>query len=139
MFRILLRTGAPAVAVMTAAAPWLAHPAQAAQATQSARRAHVTPAVARVPCDPAALASDISGAASGATLSLASGCVYVLTAALPTVSRTLTISGNGATLERSAAHGTPAFTILSVTAGTLSLTRLSFTNGRGGISVTGSA
>ncbi len=91
--------------------------------------------VTRVPCSTPALVSAISGAASGATLSLARGCTYVLTAALPTVSQDLTINGNGDTLERSTATGTASFTILIITAGTVTLNRLSFTNGNGAITV----
>ena len=101
----------------------------------------VTPAAAAtlVPCSTPALVSAISGAASGATLSLASGCTYVLTAALPTVSKDLTINGHGDTLERSTATGTPSFTILIIADGTVTLNRLSFTNGSGAITVHGLA
>ena len=88
-----------------------------------------------VPCSTPALVSAVSGAASGATLSLAQGCTYVLTSALPTVAQDLTINGNGATLHRSTASGTAAFTILTITAGTVTLNRLSFTNGNGAITV----
>jgi len=99
----------------------------------------VTPAAAaavtEVPCSTPALVSAVSGAASGATLSLAQGCTYVLTSALPTVAQDLTINGNGATLHRSTASGTAAFTILTITAGTVTLNRLSFTNGNGAITV----
>ena len=125
MLRILARTVAPAAAaaVMVAAVPGVAQAA---------------PGSTRVPCDPGTLASDISGAASGATLGLLAGCVYVLTTPLPTISQNLTINGNGATVKRSTAAGTPAFVILTVSGGTLSLHKLSFTNGDGAISVTGS-
>src|ERR1700733_13259345 len=95
--------------------------------------------VTRVPCGTPALVSAISGAASGATLSLARGCTYVLTAALPTVSQDLTINGNGATLRRSTAVGTAAFTILAITAGTVALNQLSFTNGHRAITVNNEA
>jgi hypothetical protein len=97
----------------------------------SAAAATVTP----VSCSTPALVRAVSGSASGATLSLAKGCTYVLTAALPTVAQDLTIDGNGATLHRSTATGTAAFTILTVTAGTVTLNRLSFTNGNGAITV----
>ncbi|MGD0244612.1 MAG: hypothetical protein ABSB59_30395 [Streptosporangiaceae bacterium] len=59
----------------------------------------------------------------------------MLTAALPAVAQDLTINGNGATLHRGTAVGTPAFTILTITAGTVTLNRLSFTNGHGAITV----
>jgi hypothetical protein len=62
-------------------------------------------AAATVPCSGAALAAAVGAAGAGATLSLARGCVYVLTAALPVVSQDLTITGNRATLERSYAPG----------------------------------
>jgi hypothetical protein len=48
-----------------------------------------------VPCSTGALASAMSGAASGETIRLAAGCDYVLTAALPPVSASLTIEGRG--------------------------------------------
>jgi hypothetical protein len=88
MSRILLRVATCALAMATAvaAAPGIA---QAAPANTS------------VPCNAGTLASDIAGAASGATLGLAAHCTYTLTAALPTVSQNLTIKGNAATLERS--------------------------------------
>jgi hypothetical protein len=92
-------------------------------------------AVTEVPCNTPALVSAVSGAASGATLSLAEGCTYVLTAALPTVAQDLTINGNGATLHRGTAAGTAAFTILTINAGTVALNQLSFTNGNGAITV----
>jgi predicted outer membrane repeat protein len=91
--------------------------------------------VMKVPCSTPALVNAISGAADGATLDLASRCTYVLTAALPTVAQDLTINGNGSTLRRSTATGTAAFTILTITAGTVTLNLLSFTNGAGAITV----
>src|ERR1700728_1286912 len=77
----------------------------------AARAAKGTPGAGSTP----GLVSAVSGAASGATLSLAKGCTYVLTAALPTVAQDLTINGNEATLKRSTAVGTAAFTILTIT------------------------
>jgi predicted outer membrane repeat protein len=110
-----------------------------AGAVMPAAAATVTAAATVVPCRTPALASAVSGAVSGATLSLAKGCTYVLTAALPTVARDLTINGNGATLRRSTAAGTHAFTILTITAGTVTLNQLSFTNGDGAITVNNEA
>jgi predicted outer membrane repeat protein len=101
--------------------------------------AQASAAAGRVPCSPAALSVAISGAASGATVSLTSGCSYVLTAALPTVTQDLTIIGNGATLTRSTAPGTPAFTILPVTGGNLTVGDLNFRNGGGSDSLNGGA
>jgi predicted outer membrane repeat protein len=96
----------------------------------------------RVPCDPAALAAAVAGAASGATLELAHRCDYILTAALPTITGDLTINGREATLERSASPGTPAFAILSVNGAgdseiTATISRLNFRNGNSAIYVTG--
>jgi hypothetical protein len=82
----------------------------------------------------------VASAASGATLSLARRCNYILTAALPTVTQDLTVDGHDATLERSHAPGTPAFTILTVdgAAGdvTATINRLSFRHGSSAIFVT---
>jgi predicted outer membrane repeat protein len=115
-----------AIGVMAAAG---AGPAQAA-------------AFVRVSCGSAALAAAVTSAASGTTLSLAPGCDYVLTAALPTITGDLTIDGHGATVERSDAPGTPAFTILTVDGDgadeiTAIINRVDFRNGNGAISVTG--
>ncbi|HTZ25750.1 MAG TPA: hypothetical protein VMC83_17285 [Streptosporangiaceae bacterium] len=80
----------------------------------------------------------MSSAASGETLSLKARCIYQLRAGLPTVSQDLTIVGNGATLERSDAPDTPAFTILSVADSiAVAVSDLNFANGDGAISVTG--
>ncbi len=57
-------------------------------------------ATVNVPCSATALASAMSNAGAGDTLSLAARCVY-RQAALPTVSHDLTITGNGATLKDS--------------------------------------
>jgi predicted outer membrane repeat protein len=83
-----------------------------------------------VPCDPAALASAISGASSGSTLFLAPFCVYTITAALPEINKTLHIVGAPSTIERSYADGTPDFTILTVGVdGDVVLSHVSFVNG----------
>ncbi|HUK71195.1 MAG TPA: hypothetical protein VLW50_20915, partial [Streptosporangiaceae bacterium] len=98
------------------------------------------PAVVDVPCSVTSLASDISSATSGETLSLMARCIYRLTAGLPVVSQDLTIVGNGATLRRSDAPATPAFTILSAadsSSSVLAVSDLNFVNGDGAISVTG--
>jgi Chlamydia polymorphic membrane protein (Chlamydia_PMP) repeat len=97
-----------------------------------------------VPCQVAALAAAIVTANSGSgavptVLRLAPRCVYHLTAELPIVSEPLTIMGNGATLERSLATGTPAFTILETDAGALTVCMLNFRNGNGAIAVRGGA
>jgi predicted outer membrane repeat protein len=85
--------------------------------------------VAYVPCSASALAAALSSASSGDTLFLAPGCTYELTAALPNITTDLHIVGNGATLERSYAPGTPDFTILTVTGGNLTLIGVDFRNG----------
>jgi predicted outer membrane repeat protein len=123
----LLRVTAAGAAAGTIAACALAAPATAA------------PAVVNVPCNPAALSTAITGAISGETLALAASCHYVLTAALPPVAVSLTLQGNNATLERSTAASTPAFSILTVTgpqagpgATDVSISNLTFRNGSGG-------
>jgi predicted outer membrane repeat protein len=101
--------------------------------TQDAQAAS---AAVRVPCSAAALASTITAAPAGQTLSLAAHCLYQLAAPLPVVTQNLTIDGHDATLARSSALGTPAFTILSAAGATLAVSRLNFTNGDNAISVT---
>lgn len=97
-------------------------------------------AATSVTCDPQALSTALSGAATtGGTLSLASGCTYTLTAVnntsegatgLPVINGgNVTIQGNGATITRSAASGTPAFRLLAVGAGSLNLSSLTLSNG----------
>jgi hypothetical protein len=91
--------------------------------------------------DPSALAASIS-AASGTTqtINLTAGCTYTFTAgsagdtftALPhiTSGTNLTINGNGSTIQRSSASGTPAFRLLAVDGGgALTLNSVSITNG----------
>src|ERR1700691_3368517 len=68
-------------------------------------------ALVSVPCSVHALALAMNSISGGEVLSLASNCTYLLTQGLPVVSEDLAISGNGATLERSYAPGTPAFVI----------------------------
>lgn len=89
------------------------------------------PAVVNVPCNASTLASDITAAASGETLRLAPFCRYVLTTALSAISENLTVAGNGATLERSHAAGTPDFSLLTVYAGDVDISHLNFRNGNG--------
>lgn len=92
-----------------------------------------------VACDVPSLISTINTAASGETLSLASGCVYELTAVdnatidptgLPVIDKVLTIEGNGATIERDSAGGTPIFRIFTIdTLGDLTLNNITIANG----------
>ena len=102
----------------------------------SVQVAQAAVAVTGVPCSVTALAAAVSSATSGETLSLASRCTYHLTAGLPVISQDLAILGNGATLERSYAPGTPAFTILQADDGALTVTKLNFRNGNGAIAIT---
>jgi predicted outer membrane repeat protein len=106
-------------------------PAQAASS--------LTAAVTDVPCSVPALVSAVSGAASGETLSLASYCLYRLTAGLPVISQTLTIDGNNATLKRSTAKAIGPFVILRANGGGLTINALNFRNGDNAITLTGEA
>ncbi len=101
-----------------------------------------TPALAAtVPCTASDLISAISTAnGSGGTVTLTSGCVYTLTAVnnttdgggvgLPVISGNVTVQGNGATITRSTASGTPVFRIFDVSSsGSLTLSSLTVSNG----------
>jgi predicted outer membrane repeat protein len=124
----IIMAGAVATATMMAAGLAGLAPAQAAPA-----------ATVSVPCSVRALVLDVTSISSGEELSLARGCTYLLAQGLAVVSEDLTIEGNGATLERSDAPGTPAFVILAADAASLTVSRLSFRNGDGGISMSGGA
>ena len=72
------------------------------------------------------------------TINLAAGGTYALTVpqdaqnGLPRISDSLTINGNGATIARSSAPGTPEFRILLVwTPGIVTLSSVTITNGKG--------
>jgi hypothetical protein len=113
-----------------------------ATATMGTQSALAAPrGVVNVPCSAVALTAAIKGASSGETLSLAPLCSYGLTAALPPIMKKLTIKGNHATLERSAATGTPEFSILTVglnhgsAIGTLPTSNLNIRNGDPGINL----
>lgn len=93
-------------------------------------------------CSVSSLISAISAAnvtPGGGTVGLATGCTYTLTQAnnstdggtgLPVITGAVTIQGNGATIARSAASGTPAFRLLDVaSSGTLTLSALTVSNG----------
>jgi hypothetical protein len=93
--------------------------------------------------DPIALAASVSAANTAGgpqTINLAAGCVYTFTTgsagdpstALPHINgnTNLTINGNGATIQRSSAPGTPAFRLLAVDGGgTLTLNNVTISNG----------
>jgi|HubBroStandDraft_6_1064221.scaffolds.fasta_scaffold138142_3 hypothetical protein len=103
----------------------------AAAAAQGAMASPVHAGTVSVACTTPALISAISGASNGEKLRLAARCIYQLTAPLPGIRTGLTIAGAGATLERSEAAGTPAFTILTVDAGDVNLVRVNFRDGGG--------
>lgn len=97
---------------------------------------------APIPCSSASLISAISAAtatSSPTTVALTSGCTYVLSApnntsdggtGLPVITGNVTIQGNGATLERSSASGTPAFRLFDVASGgSLTLSAVTLSNG----------
>jgi len=104
----------------------------------SAQAAVAAPAVT-VPCRVSALVAAMGSASAGDTLSLASGCVYHLVQQPPIVSQDLTIDGNGSTLERSYDPGTPAFAILTVTGGAVTINDLEIRHGDNAITVSGRA
>ncbi len=77
-----------------------------------------------VACNTTDLVNAIYNASDGDTLSLAAGCIYVLTgpipltfSGLPTIGVDLTINGNGATIERSTAGGTSDFRLITINVG----------------------
>ena len=93
-------------------------------------------AATSVPCDVTALINAINSASSGDTLDLAVGCTYTLTVVnnatddgngLPVIDITLTINGNGATIERGSAA--PDFRLLDIANGSnLTLNNLTLSN-----------
>jgi len=116
-------------AVTTAVAAF----ALAAPGVGSATVAHADTSVISVRCGSAALVAAMAGAGNGVTLSLAPLCSYKLAAALPGISRNLTILGNDATIARSFEPGTPDFTILTVSSGAdVAVRNLVFRNGGSG-------
>jgi predicted outer membrane repeat protein len=101
-------------------------------------------ATLNVPCDTASLVAAFNTANTNGqpdTIELASGCTYTLTAASETsptagasglvaLTETTTVNGNGATIIRSAAGGTPRFRLIRVVGGvTLTLNNLNLKNG----------
>jgi hypothetical protein len=108
------------------------------------------------PGDAAGLIADINqaDAGGGGTITLAAGSTYALTAidnnwygpnGLPPITAAITIVGNGATIERSAAPDTPAFRLfyvsggLELPAGSLTLQNMTLMGGlaQGGNGVAG--
>jgi predicted outer membrane repeat protein len=110
--------------------------AAALATTVGAGAAFATPALAApvttfpVACSASALATAINLAPSDAILSLKTGCTYNLTAALPTITRNLTIQGNRDTITRS---NNAQFTAITVNGAQLNINQLRITdfNGNG--------
>jgi hypothetical protein len=102
-----------------------------ALALSGATAAQAQPVIA-VACSQAALATAITDATNGATLSLTPLCVYTLTAALPAIDTSITIKGHRSTIERSSAGSTPDFSILAIDSdGALSITQVTLSNAVG--------
>jgi predicted outer membrane repeat protein len=110
-------------------------------------------ALAAVACDPAALVTAVNaanGGAGGGVISLTAGCTYTYAAsndatdggnALPAITGNVTINGNGATITRSTAAGTPQFRLIDVpnNPAQLTLNSLTISNGDSAGSVGGGA
>jgi hypothetical protein len=125
-----------AAAVLTAAGFGAVAPAQSALAAAAGPGAGGAAAVS-VPCSATTLVRDVGMVSStGGTVTLASGCVYKLTAqnnstdggtGLPVIKGNVTVQGNGATITRSA---TASFRLFDVAAGgSLTLNGLTLSNG----------
>ncbi|HEY6278371.1 MAG TPA: hypothetical protein VIX86_18800 [Streptosporangiaceae bacterium] len=100
----------------------------------------IRPYTVNVRCDPAALAAAINDSFNGEMLSLKPGCIYHLTAPLPTLETSITIAGNSATIDASPAPGSPGFTMLDVDFGAqLAISRLNFRNAAAGQAAFGGA
>jgi predicted outer membrane repeat protein len=119
-------TGVVAAATISAAGLVGLVPVQAARA-----------GTVRVPCSVRALVLAMTSSSDGEVLNLASNCTYLLTKGLPVISTDLVVLGNGATLSRAYEPGTPAFVLLSSDAAFLTISRLSFRNGDGAITMDG--
>jgi predicted outer membrane repeat protein len=108
-------------------ARWAAGGAAAA-ATVAAGMMAAPPAMAvatiPVPCSVAALNAAIALAPSNAILVLKSGCVYRLTAALPTITRNLTIDGSNDTITAFTGN----YTILTNNGANVALSQLRITD-----------
>lgn len=106
--------------------------ALAVAASPAAMAAPALPAVTLVPCSVGALDAAIASASAGAVLSLLPGCRYRLNAPLRSPAVSLSIRGNGDTIARSSAPGTPSFTILIVKVGlSIGLDGVTIRNGGG--------
>lgn len=113
-----------------------------ALATLSTITAHA--ATINVPCtgtnatDIAALNAAITAAASGDVINLGSGCTFTYSVAAPSgtatpdITAAITINGNGDTITRSTAGGTPNFGLFDISTGGLTLTDTVLSNGNAG-------
>lgn len=108
--------------------------AAALATTVGAGAAFATPALAApvvpiaVPCSVTALATAIVLAPSDAILSLRTGCTYRLSAALPTITKNVTIQGNRDTITRS---NNAQFTAITVNGAQLNINQLRITDFNG--------
>ncbi|MFI5282274.1 MAG: beta strand repeat-containing protein [Candidatus Dormibacterales bacterium] len=92
-----------------------------------------------IACSTPALVAAVASVAGGGTLTLTAACTYTVTAAnnsadegtgLPVITGVVTIAGNGATIARSTAAGTPAFRLFDVaSSGSLTVDSLTLSNG----------
>src|SRR5205807_209012 len=100
----------------------------------------VVAGAADVPCNAAALVTAIAAvSASGGTVTLTAGCTYTMTAssdgtdgpnAFADITGSVTIVGNGATITRSTAGGTPDFRFFIVdNSGTLDISNVTLSHG----------
>lgn len=122
--------------------------ALAAAATEAALgAAPAGAAAAHVPCSTAGLiTATVSVANSGGTLTLAAGCHYTVSVrdnttdggtGLPVITGAVTVNGNGATIERSAAAGTGPFRLLDVAhGGSLTVNNVTLRNGLAPVATT---
>lgn len=107
--------------ILSAAAPAVAGSASAPTA--------LTTSSIYIPCSASALATAIASASEGTILTLSRFCTYKLASPLPSIAANLIIRGNGATIERSPASGTPEFTMLDVGFdSSVTISNLSFRN-----------
>src|SRR6266550_5583374 len=102
----------------------------------------VVTGAAPVPCNAAALVTAlaaVSGTGQSGTVTLTAGCTYTMTAvdntadgpnAFPDILGSVTLVGNGATITRSTAGGTPDFRFFTVDdTGSLDVSNVTFSNG----------
>ncbi|MFF2204183.1 hypothetical protein [Streptomyces sp. NPDC058145] len=102
----------------------------AATLAQTALAPAASAATLPVACSQTALVNAINtanGTPGSDTLNLAPGCRYSLTNALPAITSTVVVNGNGATIARAASAS--AFRIITVNGGNLTLRALTLTNG----------